>query len=128
MNKKKVLIFSIVVLFCAVAFYTYNNILYKEARNIQEEKAVFVTPSNLVSDYIANASNADLKYLNKTIEIRGKVTEVTDSSLVVENKVFCKMNGKVNINLMNKQVSIKGRCIGYDDLFGQVKFDQCGNQ
>jgi len=129
MNKKKVLVLSVVILLCVGIFYVYNNILYKDARNIQSEKATFeITPSNLVADYIANTPNADSKYLNKTIEIKGKITEVTDSTIVVDNKVFCKMNNKVNINSMNKQVTIKGRCIGYDDLFGVVKFDECSNQ
>ena len=38
------------------------------------------------------------------------------------------MNEKVNMDFMNKDVTVKGRCIGFDDLFGVVKFDQCRNQ
>ena len=83
---------------------------------------------NLSNQYKTDTSKADSKYLNKTMEIEGKVTEVTDSTLVLDRKIFCKMNEKMTPNFMNKQVNIKGRCIGYDDLFEVVKFDQCNNQ
>jgi hypothetical protein len=111
------------------ACYFYKNVLYKEARNIQNEKSEFsVTASELSYDFTKNALNAYSRYSNKTIEIKGKVTEVSDSTLVLDKKVFCQMNEKVNMDFMNKDVTVKGRCIGFDDLFGVVKFDQCSNQ
>ena len=59
----------------------------------------------------------DLKYLNKTIEVTGKVTKETDSVITLENTVFCLLNQKTNKQLINTKVTVKGKCIGYDELF-----------
>ena len=126
MNKKRIIFFSIVAVLALGAFYFYYNFLYQDARNIQNEKPAFtITTSNLSDDYLKNTLNADTKYLNQTIQVAGKVTEVSDSSVVLDNKVFCKMDMKVDANSMHKELIIKGRCIGYDDLFELVKLDQC---
>jgi DNA replicative helicase MCM subunit Mcm2 (Cdc46/Mcm family) len=129
MNKTriKILIFLLVISFGP--YYIYQNILYKDARDINNEKSILtITASNLEKEYNENPSQGDSKYLNKTIEVEGIVSEVTDSTLVIDSKVFCKMNEKVKKTLMNKQINVKGRCIGFDDLFAVVKFDQCSIQ
>jgi DNA replicative helicase MCM subunit Mcm2 (Cdc46/Mcm family) len=129
MNKTriKILIFLLVISFGP--YYIYQNVLYKDARDIDSEKSMLtITAENLEKEYAVNPSQTDSKYLNKTIEIEGIVSEVTDSSMVIDKKVFCKMNGKVKQTLINKPINIKGRCIGYDDLFELVKFDQCSIQ
>jgi len=129
MNKTriKILIFLLVISFGP--YYIYQNVLYKDARDIAAEKSILtISAENLEKEYASGPSQADAKYLNKTIEIEGIVSEVTDSSMVIDKKVFCKMNGTVKKTLINKQISIKGRCIGFDDLFEIVKFDQCNIQ
>jgi hypothetical protein len=129
MTKPSIKIIAIVFAISFGSYYLYNNFLYKKARNINEEKPLFsFSALNLSNQYKTDTSKADSKYLNKTMEIEGKVTEVTDSTLVLDRKIFCKMNEKMTPNFMNKQVNIKGRCIGYDDLFEVVKFDQCNKQ
>lgn len=129
MRKTTINAIVILLVISFASFYLYYNVLYKEARNIQNEKSEFsVTASELSYDFTKNALNAYSRYSNKTIEIKGKVTEVSDSTLVLDKKVFCQMNEKVNMDFMNKDVTVKGRCIGFDDLFGVVKFDQCRNQ
>jgi uncharacterized protein YxeA len=129
MKKTSIIMIVILLVISCVSYYLYNCVLYKEERNIQNEKPEFsVTASDLDHDFVENALKAYSKYSNKTMEIEGKVTEVTDSTLVLDRKIFCKMNEKMTPNFMNKQVNIKGRCIGYDDLFEVVKFDQCNKQ
>lgn len=128
MNKKTAIAFFALAIIGFGAYYCYNHFLYKEARNIETEEASFVIKSSdLFKDYYSDAAKADSKYLNKTIKISGTVTEVSDSTLTLDKKIFCKMTQKADFNLLNKSISIKGRCIGYDDLFEQVKFDQCTN-
>jgi DNA replicative helicase MCM subunit Mcm2 (Cdc46/Mcm family) len=129
MNKTriKILIFLLVISFGP--YYIYQNVLYKDARDIDNEKSMLtITADNLEQEYALNPLQADSKYLNKTIEVKGLISEITDSSIVVDKKVFCKMNGKTTKTLINKPIHIKGRCIGYDDLFELVKFDQCSFQ
>ncbi|TPG33276.1 OB-fold protein [Flavobacterium pectinovorum] len=129
MTKTTIKVLVIILLISFGPYYVYQNILYKDARDINSEKSIVtITAENLENEYNSNPKQADSKYLNKTIEIEGKVSEVTDSTLVIDGKVFCKMNEKVKKTLRNKQINIKGRCIGFDDLFSQVKFDQCSIQ
>lgn len=128
MKKKYAWLISALLLLGFSSFYIYNNVLYKDLRNIQNEKPAFsISTSDLANDYLSNSSKADLKYLNKTIEIEGKVTEALDSTLTLDHKVFCKMNQIADPNSINKKIKIKGRCIGFDDLFGLIKLDQCNN-
>jgi hypothetical protein len=129
MNKRKITILIVLLLVSFGPYYIYQNIIYKDARDINNEKSIVtISAKNLENHYAKNALQADSKYLNKTIEIEGTATEVTDSSMVIDGKVFCKMNEIVKTNLANKTINIKGRCIGFDDLFGVVKLDQCSIQ
>lgn len=129
MNKTKIKILIILLVISFGPYYIYQNVLYKDARDINNETSMLtITAQNLEKEYNADPSKGDSKYLNKTIEVEGIITEVTDSSMVIDRKVFCKMNEKVKKTLINKQINVKGRCIGFDDLFEVVKFDQCSIQ
>lgn len=129
MSKTKIKILVVLLVISFGPYYIYQNVLYKDARDINnEESQLTITAKNLEKEYTLNPKAGDSKYLNKTIEIEGIVSEVTDSSMTIDRTVFCKMNGKVNKTLMSKKINIKGRCIGFDDLFEIVKLDQCSIQ
>jgi hypothetical protein len=125
--KKKGFIIVVVVLVMVIAgAFVYYGYLYKDVRNVSAEDAAYTLPANkLLAAYTANQQLADSTYLNKTIAIQGKVTQVSDSVLTVDSRVFCGFDLKPDKNSINKTVTIKGRCIGYDELFGEVKLDQC---
>ena len=115
----------VVLVLCCGAAYLYYGYLYKDSRNISEEKADFSIPaSKLVSEYSNNQQRADSAYLNKTLEIKGKVTQVSDSIITLDSLVFCSFD-QLPKTTGSKTVTIKGRCIGYDELFNEVKLDQC---
>jgi hypothetical protein len=97
-----------------------------EARNIASEMPDYsIKATELLKDYNADPKKADSLYLNKTIEVTGKVTKETDSVIILENNIFCLFTKKVNNRLINNEVTVKGKCIGYDELFEEVKLDQC---
>jgi len=124
--KNRVLIISIVIIIIAFAgAYVWYGYLYKGARDVNGEEAAFtVTAESLTADYQAAQQTADAKYLNKTIVVSGIVTTVADSVVTLNDRVFCGFEKKMN-EPEGKEVAIKGRCIGYDELFGEVKLDQC---
>lgn len=129
MSKTKIKILIVLLVISFGPYYIYQNILYQDARDINAEKSILtITAKNLEKEYTLDPKEGDSKYLNKTIEIKGIVSEATDSTMTVDGTVFCKMNEKVNKTFLNKPINIKGRCIGFDDLFGVVKFDQCSIQ
>lgn len=127
MNKKKYLVIaSIAILICCGGFYFYNNVLYKEGRNIEKEMPSYsLTSKNLINEYKNNISESDLKYLNKTIQVEGEITEVSDSILTLDSSIFCTFDKKIDNPKVGTKVTLKGRCIGFDELMEEIKLDQC---
>lgn len=127
MKKRKLRIAAIVVLIIAASLlYGYYGFLYKPARDIGSETSAFnVTANELAGEYGKDVKTADTKYLNQTMEINGRVTEIRDSLVLLDSKVVCGFDALPMDTALNKNVTIKGRCIGFDELFGEVKLDQC---
>ena len=120
---RKWIIFLIFIVLGIVAY----NYVYQDHRDISEEKSAFKLSSNaIVSEFSLNYNVAETKYLNKTIEIEGHISEISENSITLNDKVFCQFNTDIsNTFAKNEKIKIKGRCIGYDDLLEQVKLDQC---
>lgn len=120
MKKKILSIISLLV----IAFIVYNYV-YQDHRDIAAEEAKFsLSPEQIVSAFKANSKDSEKKYLNHTIELTGSVTESNSKDLTLNHIVFCQFSENHETKL-NANIKIKGRCIGYDDLLEQVKFDQC---
>lgn len=126
MKKKNVLILVVVVVTGLAVLYFYHCILYKEARDISTEEAAFtITAGELAADYGSDPQGSDSKYLNKPVEVRGKVTAVSGAVIILDSLVVCSFDSLQDTGRINKVIDIKGRCIGFDELFGEVKLDQC---
>lgn len=125
-RKKTATIFVTLLLLASAGIYFYYGFLFKEARNIESERpTVSTSATNLMNEYNSNQEKSDSLYLNKTIEVTGKVTKETDSVVVLDSIVFCLFIKKKRNKLLNSRLSVKGKCIGYDELFQEVKLDQC---
>jgi len=124
MDKKSILSIVIVVVLCGLAAYQYIN---KDHRDIKKEKAAFtISASKLADEYTVSQTVSEKKYLNNTVEVSGKITELNESDLTIDGLIFCSFKKPIESSLKtNSQISVKGRVIGYDDLFEQVKLDQC---
>ena len=127
MKRKKIaIVTAVLLLIVSAGIYFYYGVVFKEARNIASEAPDFsVTAKKLLEDYNADPKKADSLYLNKTIEITGKATKETDSVIILENTVFCLFKEELKNKMINNKITIKGKCIGYDELFMEVKIDQC---
>jgi hypothetical protein len=62
--------------------------------------------------------------LNKTVQISGKVTNVVDNVITLDEKVSCQLQVSKKVGV-GSQIIIKGRVTGYDDLLEELKLDQC---
>lgn len=124
MNKKiKLLIAFIVVI--ALSYIVYNYIMTNGVRDIRTEKSEFnLSASNIFSEFSNNSQVATAKYLNKTVEISGKVTSVIENVITLDSKISCQLLVSQEIAIGN-HVNIKGRITGYDDLLEELKLDQC---
>ncbi|OEK07713.1 hypothetical protein A8C32_16805 [Flavivirga aquatica] len=125
MSRKKYKYFLIIILII-VGFTSYNYI-YHDHRVIEEEQPDFVVSSTTINNsFSKDLIASEAKYLNKTIEISGIISELNANDLTIDDDVFCQFKNPINQLLKVKtKISIKGRLIGYDDLLEVVKLDQC---
>lgn len=116
------LVFSILVLFLSYNFVFQNH------RDIETEQADFkLTSRTLKGRFLNNAAQSEAKYLNKTIEISGSITEFNKDDITLDNSVFCSFQKAISnpTVILKSRTKVKGRVIGFDDLLEQVKLDQC---
>ena len=83
---------------------------------------------DLISFYQDNPDNANTRFLDKFILVIGTITDIEKNIIILDNSIVCTLdpsqiiNDQININT---KVSVKGRCIGYDDLLEEVRIDHC---
>ena len=101
--------------------YLYLN---QSHRNIQEEKVRFrLTSSELEASF--RISESETKIADQVIQTTGKVTSLDEKSANLDKKVEIRFMEKLPASLeIGMEVTVKGRCVGYDDLLGMVKIDQ----
>jgi len=122
------LLFSTVVgLFLTIiALYFY---MYQSHRNIASENAAFETSvSELLQRFINTTDSSTAIYANQTISIYGNVTalDLKQGIITLDDKLIA-LTTKVEIDKIKKDdlVKLKGRFIGYDELFEELRMDQC---
>ncbi len=125
-NKNCFLIYSLIVICVSIILvYLYA---YQDHRDISSDNPDFeMSAKNLISEFEIDLNKANTIYSDKTISIYGKVTSMDLSSKLIS------MNDKVIIEIANIQkfnfkigdtLNVKGRFVGYDELFNELKIDQ----
>lgn len=126
MRKKIVIIVAVAIL--VLAFITYSYI-FKSHRDIASETVSYTTSvTDVYNAFKENESLANAKYLDKTIEINGKITklDLETKIITVDEKLVARFTNSIPNNLiLQNSISLKGRLIGYDDLLSEIQMDQC---
>jgi len=130
MKKKNKIVVVVVLLILAgvVAFpYLKNYLVYSYGkRDVQAETAAFtITSKNIVTEFTANAEAANKKYLEKPVAVSGTITSVNTKEIILDETVNCELIAADPLLKEGQAVTIKGRVVGYDDLLGELKLDQC---
>ncbi|WP_333877431.1 OB-fold protein [Flavobacterium sp.] len=124
--RRKVLIFGI--LFLVIAFLGYRY-LYKDHRDIASEKAAYTaTVNEIFSCYTQNDSLANATYLDKTVAVKGVVTDVdvNNKIITVDGKLAARFKGDIPNSIQSGDaVVLKGRVTGFNDLLEEIEMDQC---
>lgn len=123
--KTKKWILSILVVGIVTAIFVYNYI-YQDHRDIKSEKATFtLTAQEMANAFASDEQAATEKYLNKTIEVEGVVEIAQEKTIMMSPGVFFALSESNNNHTsVGATAQIKGRCIGYDSLLEEIKFDQ----
>ncbi|NJB70142.1 DNA/RNA endonuclease YhcR with UshA esterase domain [Saonia flava] len=126
MSKKKYyLLVSLIALLFFLALLV-KQYLYGEHRNIASEKATMeISATELESRFASNQSLTSKNLLDKVIAVHGKINAIEINSVIIDNKVQANLlNGNMDNIAVGDIITVKGRCIGYDDLLEIVKIDQ----
>ncbi|MCZ6594286.1 MAG: hypothetical protein O6943_05155 [Bacteroidetes bacterium] len=119
---KRKIVFLIVMLGLVAGAYIGYKYLYKDHRNIENEVSVMeVKPDDLLLMF---QNSKTISVLNKTLTVNGTITQIEGNSITLDDKVQCSFENKQEQLAIGDKVHVKGRCIGYDDLFEIVKLDQ----
>ncbi len=119
---KKKVITGVILLLALIGVIGYNY-LYQDHREITtEQPKAELTSDSILELFKKDAAN---NLLNATVSVKGIISEIDGSSLTLDDKVSCSFT-ELSMNLIiGDSAVLKGRCIGYDDLFEIVKLDQC---
>jgi hypothetical protein len=123
---RKVKIVGILLLAVLLIGISINYVFHGGARDLATEEAEFtISSKDIIGEFSLDVAKANLKYSDKAISISGKVTAVSDSIVTIDNTIIC--NFKIpDSNIKNNQsINVKGRLVGFDDLMGELKLDQC---
>ena len=117
MTSKRIF-WGIVLILMAIGLYYYA---YKDHRDIATEGAVYNDTAVALNDSIVQNNEA---FLNQTLAVSGVVTFLDDTTITLDDALVAQFETGHTAKL-NQQLTLKGRCIGYDDLFKVVVLDQC---
>ncbi|RTY87273.1 hypothetical protein [Flavobacterium sp. GT3R68] len=126
MQKNTLFIIAIFFIITCIGLYFY---IYKSHRDINSEKESFkVSATSIYTEFIKNETKSNQKYLDKTIEVSGKISGSDPSAnvIILDDKLVAVFKDKFPNDLKTlTAVKIKGRFIGYDELLDELKMDQC---
>ncbi|NAS30299.1 hypothetical protein GTQ40_04900 [Flavobacteriaceae bacterium R38] len=121
--KYKLLLLLLILVIVGAIGYGY---LYQDHRDIASEKPTFtITSEDFLTSFLEDANAATEKFLNKTIQVTGVCTSTDEGNITLNDQVYIALDDETSLtDLLNKEITIKGRCIGYDDLLEEIKLDQ----
>ncbi len=129
MTKNKITLITISLLFFiaffGTVFFTYNK-PHKDFSAAQTD--ITLEAAKLYEHYQNDLSDANLKFLDKVLLVNGPVTELNSNLVIIGGNIVCSLDSSYVLDTgikLDDKIFVKGRCIGYDDLFGEVRIDHC---
>jgi hypothetical protein len=120
---RKIIVFILLLVILGVLGYNY---LYQDHRDISTEKPdIEITSQEISNQFTSNSVLSEQKYIDKVIQVSGMITEINELDLTIDDAVFCQFKDKIDPAFkVGDNLTLKGRCIGYDDLLEQVKLNE----
>ena len=104
-------------------YLTYN----KPHKDFNKSRSEFtINSKDLILFYHNDTDNANARYLEKILLVTGVITDIGENIIIQDNGIVCTLDPSQIINKkinLGSEISIKGRCIGYDDLLDEIRVD-----
>lgn len=126
MKKKSILIFLSLLVVGIIGFSGYYYVMHGGERDLSKEDTDFaVSSKDITAEFMANTEASNKKYLEKAVAVTGNITAVSPTEITIDNSIICNLKNPDASIKKNEKVTVKGRVVGYDDLMGELKLDQC---
>lgn len=118
MNMKRIVLVG-AVLALAVGVYFY---VQPPANRAEEAASAALEAEQLYATF--TDSSATKAPLNEVVSITGVVSRVEGSTVILAPGVACRLEamGETTVSI-GERVTLKGRVLGYDDMFEEVQVD-----
>ena len=68
--------------------------------------------------------NEGTELLNQVVQVNGKVTGIDSLLVILDHRVICAPDPSAGlVPAIGESITVKGRCIGYDDLLKELRLD-----
>lgn len=123
LQKKSKWTLAIILILFIISFSTYKYI-YKPHETIESLSIDYKGTSN---NFSTKATTNPNKWLNKTVELSGKITSTDSKGITLSSNIYCQFKNTKELNSLqkNQSITIKGTVIGYDNLLDELKINQC---
>ena len=119
--------FPLLIILLAIAVYFVWNKPHKDYSTMRTD--ITISSLNFINEFKANSTLATEKYLNQIIFVTGNTTDKLTKSVVIDNGIVCTLDSSslkaLELIQINNEASIKGRFVGFDDLFEEIRLDHC---
>ena len=110
---------SVLPLVALIAFVYYTKSLKP---NYASMKPTLVTDSHDLLWRFQMNEGAEL--INQIVQFRGKITGFDSLLVIVDHRLICNPDSSMVVDLsIGDSTTLKGRCIGYDDLLEELRLD-----
>ncbi|WP_203292853.1 hypothetical protein [Luteirhabdus pelagi] len=108
----------------SIAFVTCTYFyLFQNHRNIAKETPTITMEASDLLRSFQDFPNHEV--LNKTVQVSGLISDIEANAITLNKSVYCVFSEMPSNLKLEETITIKGRCVGYDELFEQVQMDQC---
>ena len=119
--------FPLLIILLSTAVYFIWNKPHKDYSTMKTD--ITISSLNFINEFKANSTLATEKYLNQIIFVSGNTTDKLTKSVVLDNGIVCTLDSSslkaLRLIQINNEISIKGRFVGFDDLFEEIRLDHC---
>ena len=127
LSGRKPFVYVALALAGAVLFFAVYEYSRPASDRTMESSAVTLSAHELHSGFLGGDSLQSAQWLNQIVEVTGEVQSAEGTTVMLVPGVVCRFEESPDRSqcLEGSEVTLKGRVLGFDDLFNEVRMDFC---
>ena len=127
LSGRKPFVYAALVFAGAVLFFAVYEYSRPASDRTMESSAVTLSAHALHSGFLGGDSLQSAEWLNQIVEVTGEVQSAKGATVMLVPGVVCTFEESPDRSqcLEGSEVTLKGRVLGFDDLFNEVRMDFC---